>query len=118
CIVGSYGQERSFIWRPYWPNGTSGKVVEVESLTVNPDDVYARSMNTWNWVVGTEAVDYPTPVKYQFIWREGEGSQDLNVLKPSGLSGTITMPLDINDRGDVLVKMSGSTSTYAILLAD
>ena len=113
----SSGDTHSFLWRPYTPNGTTGKLLDLGTLHsgANSD---VGSVNAYNWVVG-----YETCTGYNalgWLWREGQGIIDLNSIKPSSLTGTVGQGIAINTRGDIIVRVnyySPSSTDYGVLLA-
>ena len=120
----SGGAAHAFVWVPSTPNATTGKMVDLGTLAINPYAGYSQSqglaINSSGVVVGESNPAGSTGLIDATIWQPGAGGaytlNDLNDLIPSGTGFTLTRADAINDAGLIVVEGMQGDTRHALLL--
>ena len=120
----SGGAAHAFVWTPSAANATTGKMVDLGTLAINPDAAYSQSqglaINSSGVVVGFSNPAGSTGLIDATIWQPGAGGtytlNDLNNLIPSGTGFTLTRADAINDAGLIVVEGMLGGTRHALLL--
>ena len=120
----SGGAAHAFVWAPSAPNATTGTMVDLGTLAINPYAGYSQSqglaINSSGVVVGDSNPAGSTGLIDATIWQPGAGGtytlNDLNNLIPSGTGFTLTRADAINDAGLIVVEGMQGGTRHALLL--
>jgi uncharacterized membrane protein len=101
------GAGHAFVWEPSAPNATTGTMVDLGTLVINPNPYYVqsegRAINSSGVVVGYSLLATSTGQADAVIWQPGTGGTytltDLNSEIPSGTGWTLDDAKAINDNG-------------------
>ena len=120
----SGGAAHAFVWAPSAPNATTGTMVDLGTLAINPYAGNSQSqglaINSSGVVVGDSNPAGSTGQIDATIWQPGSGGtyilNDLNNLIPSGTGWTLTRADAINDAGLIVVEGMQGGTRHALLL--
>jgi probable HAF family extracellular repeat protein len=108
------GASHAFVWRPATANGTTGTMIDLGTLAVNPQPGLSQSeglaINGSGVIVGDANPQGVTNQSstHAVIWEPGAGGGytigDLNDRIPSGTGWTLTRAVAVNDLGQIVVR--------------